>query len=190
MSIPTAAQTARQHARHHDGRYAEMPLAEGALQVEEPIPAWLPTGDARVRSGELAPPAVIGVDGTRWERADHYQGHAPYAIRLQADRPLTSEEAQRLAQLAGYQYRATIAGESLGWPDQDTPASIVVGADTTKSRRDDLGQAMADFESGLGRIVAEGSPVRKTDRAGAGTKGTRLVEGLGAGLLVTIYYEA
>jgi hypothetical protein len=48
---------------------------------------------------------------------------------------------------------------------------------------------MAELEEMLPSIVKHGSQVRKTDRAGAGTKGTRLVEGLGADLQVTIYYD-
>jgi hypothetical protein len=48
--------------------------------------------------------------------------------------------------------------------------------DLTKSARDDVG----DVTGALRDFVAEGSPVRSTDRAGAGTKGTRKHEGLGS----------
>jgi hypothetical protein len=59
----------------------------------------------------------------------------------------------------------------------------------TKSSRDDLGMGLEDFEEALPQILSEGSPIRKTDRSGPGTKGTRLVEGFGADLAAEIYYD-
>jgi hypothetical protein len=115
----------------------------------------------------------------------------PYAMRMEANRSLTDAEMQRLAQLVGYKYRATVRGEALGMPDRDSDRSFVVAADTTKSASDDLGAAIEDFESGFNEFLIEGSPVRTTDRAGGGTKGTRLVDGFGdADLRVAIYYDA
>lgn len=113
---------------------------------------------------------------------------APYHIRLQFNRPITENETRKLAQLLGYSYRTTIAGESLGEPYQDTPYSFIMDADTTKSRRDDLGMALSDFEEDYPQTLKNGSPLRTTNRAGEGTKGTRLVDGLGEDLEVNYYY--
>jgi len=44
-----------------------------------------------------------------------------------------------------------------------------VAVDLTKSRRDDVVTAMEEFDL----FLSQGSPVRKTDRAGQGTAGTR-----------------
>lgn len=122
----------------------------------------------------------VFADGTTFHRIrPGVHPGAPYAFRFQADRELSEEDMQRASQLIGYSYRANVAGEPLGDPVRDTPYSFVVGADTTKSSRDDLGMALEDFTEDLPVILREGSPVRKTDRAGAGTRGTRLVDGLG-----------
>lgn len=114
----------------------------------------------------------------------------PSAMRLEANRPLTDDEMQRAAQLLGYSYATTVRGENMDEPHRDSDRSFVVAADTTKSRSDDLGEAMWHFENNLPDMMRNGSPVRTTDRAGAGTKGTRLVEGLAdPELTFTIYYD-
>lgn len=109
----------------------------------------------------------------------------PYQIRIQANRPLTADEAQHMAGLLGYAYRITIAGESLGSPTQDTPYSFIVFADTTKSQRDDLGMALEELHTKFPLFVQEGSPQRKTK------ENTRLVEGFNEkDLEVQFYYDA
>jgi len=131
----------------------------------------IPTRFSRIREG-------VGAD---W----------PYNMRFQANRPLTPEEARQAAGAIGYQYRRTIAGEPLGDPHIDSPYSFVLGADMTKTARDDLGIALEEFEQDLDHAVINGSPVRKTDRAGAGTKGTKLIEGLNDPTLkFEIYYDS
>lgn len=112
----------------------------------------------------------------------------PYHIRIQTDQKLTSEEVKHLAQLMGYSYRTTIRGESLGEPEQDTPYSFVMFADTTKSRSDDLGMALENFEENYPETVQNGSPIRTTNRAGEGTKGTRLVNPFPKNLNLHFYY--
>lgn len=47
---------------------------------------------------------------------------------------------------------------------------------------------MDEFQAQLGQLVNDGSPVRRTNRAGADTKGTRLIDGI-PGLQVTVYYD-
>ncbi len=63
----------------------------------------------------------------------------------------------------------------------DEGTLLVFSVDTTKSRRDDVAWA---FEDDCIPMLVEGTPVRKTDRAGAGTKGTRAVEGIVGGFVV------
>jgi hypothetical protein len=146
------------------------------------------TDDPAVQEGEVFDEVIY--DGRLYSRRREgvFPG-SPYGMRIQANRPLTEEEAYNLAGLVGYTYRATIAGESLSSPDIDSPYSFAVGADTTKSQRDDLGMGFEDFENSLNNTIAEGSPLRKTDRSGPGTKGTRLVQGMGADLKVEVYWD-
>lgn len=133
----------------------------------------------------------VTVEGQKfYRRRDGVYPDTPYAIRIQANRELSPDEVKRLAGLTGYAYRSTVAGERLGDPVQDQPNSFVVYADITKSARDDLGLALSDFEDQLPDITREGTPVRTTDRKGPGTKGTRLVDGLGDDLDVEIYYDS
>jgi hypothetical protein len=56
--------------------------------------------------------------------------------------------------------------------------------DITKSRRDDVYAVLTDPETGLAAWLADGSPVRTTDRAGVGTRGTRKWASLPAPCLV------
>lgn len=114
----------------------------------------------------------------------------PYQIRVQFNRPITSDEAKHLAQHLGYTYRATVAGESISDPQQDTPHSFIVYADTTKTARDDIGMAIEKLEEDYPHIIQNGSPLRTTDRAGAGTKGTRLIEPVDQDIQVSFYYDS
>lgn len=71
------------------------------------------------------------------------------------------------------------------------PFSFVVSADATKSASDDTGVAFERFHDQLPELLLDGSPIRKTDRAGAGTRGTRLVEGFNdADLKIELYYDS
>lgn len=112
----------------------------------------------------------------------------PYYLRFQADRPLTDAEVTRFAQIVGYAWASKVRGESLLQPVRDGEASFYLFADSTKSRRDDLGLAMQEFENTLSTYVYEGSPIRTTNRAGTGTKGTRLVEPI-PGIHFVLYYD-
>lgn len=114
----------------------------------------------------------------------------PGAMRFEANRDLSDDDIYQLVQLIGYQYRTKVRGESLrGWT-RDATRSFVVTADSTKTRRDDIGLAFDEFEDDLAGIIRDGSPLRTTNRAGAGTKGTRLVEGFGEDdLRFEVYYD-
>lgn len=142
--------------------------------------------DPRVAAGEVFDAVRVydteagDTEGTVFHRRrDGVMPDWPYAMRLQADRPLTADEVAHCAQLLGYTYRAEVRGEQLGRPLRDTPFSFTVYADTTKTRSDDVGAALDRFEATLPELLRDGSPVRTTDRSGPGTRGTRLVEGFG-----------
>lgn len=93
---------------------------------------------------------------------------------------LECEEAQDTLNIIGlleYFFHGPLAigGEyELVQPDPETEAPqttnvFVFWLDSTKSRRDDIFDAL-DL---LAEYLSEGTPIRKTDRAGVGTKGTR-----------------
>jgi len=150
--------------------------------------------DPDVQAGKVFDTVIVFDEETNSSRTFHRSRDGvlpnwPYAMRFQTDRQLTDGEARHVAGLVGYAYRQTVAGEPLGELERDTPYSFVVSADTTKSRRDDLALALADFEMTLPSILRQGSPVRKTDKAGPGTAGTRLVEGMGSDFRTELYYD-
>jgi hypothetical protein len=188
------AQVAAEEEAHPSGfmaRSAPAPVLNRSDEPPEPGP--MSSTSPEVQAGKVYDTVVVesaGYSTTFHRRRDGVFADWPYAMRLQANRPLTDDEARQFAGLVGYAYRSTIAGESIGMPEQDTPYSFVVSADMTKTQRDDLGMALEDFENTLPGTVRDGSPVRKTDRAGSGTKGTRLVEGLGEGLRFEVYYDS
>lgn len=109
-----------------------------------------------------------------------------YAIEVHLPEDAGDEERQeRIGHILNYAARASHRGEGLGVSFNGRIATI--GHDSTKARTssdhsDEFARSMAD-------MLNEGSPVRKTDRAGAGTKGTRAVEGLGITGNYHIYYD-
>lgn len=131
--------------------------------------------------------AGVGV----FHRASHeVRPNWPYAMRFEANRDLTDDEVEHLSHLVAYTFAATVRGEGVGPAVRDTPRSFHLGADSTKSRRSDVAAAFDEFEVNLDSYLLNGSPVRTTNRAGAGTAGTRAVEGMGdPGLRVTVYYD-
>jgi hypothetical protein len=131
-------------------------------------------------------PDKIEVNDTVYYRAKPGREFSePYSMMLVSDRPINDDEMQHLAQLAGYAYVSTVHGEPLGEPRRVSPYAFTLEADTTKGRGD-----LGDFIEQYPDMVPEGSPVRSTDRAGAGTRGTRLVEGLGEGApQITMYFD-
>lgn len=156
------------------GQYTHKPQAE--------------PGDVLADSG-VDGPAAFSHEGAVWvRRQGEVYPTVPYSFALRADRPITDEEMRHMASLAGYAYAATIAGERLGEPHRVDDRTFIVAADTTKSARDDLAAALDQFEQALPGILVDGSPVRTTDRAGVGTRGTRLVPGMGP-IQVAIYYD-
>lgn len=148
------------------------------------------SADVRVQNGEVLDKVRVGdIVFTRYDGSNQAGDHDH--IRIQANKPLNNVEMQRLAGLVGYNYRSTVSGESLGEPERDSPYSFVVYADSTKSARSgyNIGDAYADFHDNMADTVQKGSPVRKTNRSGPGTAGTRLINGLGDDFKVEVYYD-
>ena len=163
------------------------PAAATGEYDDQAVP--MPSDHPDVQAGVIRD--AVDVVGTVFHRRrEGTYPDAPNAVRIQASRPLTDQEMQRMAQLVGYQYAAEVRGDPFSDPLRDSPFSFIIAADTTKTRSDDLGAALERFEAGLDHIVQAGSPVRTTNRAGEGTKGTRLVEGFNeAGLTFELFYD-
>lgn len=128
-------------------------------------------------------------DGTLYSRVRKGVGGGDFSsMRIQANRSLTEDEAYRLSGMVGYAYVKSIAGEKIYDPTQDSPYSLVISADSTKSARDDLGDGIYEFEEALKEISTNGSPRYKTDRKGP--IGSQKVEGFGDDFKVEIYYDS
>ncbi len=187
--LPSRSEDPWEGTSARDRIRAGMNAAGPASPAHVPDGAAVPVEHPAVQGGAVFDSVSVD-DRVFHRRRDKVYPGEPYAIRLQANRPLTDDEARHVAGAMGYAYRATVAGDPLGMPERDTPYSFVVSADTTKSARDDLGMALEAFEDMMPTMIDEGSSVRKTDRAGAGTKGTRLVEGMHEpDLAFEVYYD-
>lgn len=136
--------------------------------------------------------AVVSVwDRGTFFRADHEtRPDYPTMLRIEANRALTEAEVADLWHLVAYNYASTVRGDGTSKPERDSTHSFVVDFDTTSSQRSDPMAALGDFEVNLDAWLTSGSPIRKTDRAGTGTAGTRAVEGLGdPNLRLSVYYD-
>lgn len=167
------------NTRLHVLRPAE--LADG---ITTPVPA----NDPRLIAGQVFD-KVTAPDGTVFHRRrDGVYPNEPYALRVQANRPLREEEKNQLAGLLGYAYKTEVRGDGFSMPQSDSPYSFIVHVDTTKSRSDDLGHAMQRFENAIPDMILEGSPARKTNRTGP--IGSRQVEGFNEpDLSIELYYD-
>lgn len=82
-----------------------------------------------------------------------------------------------LAALLAYIWQGPMAGE---WWEQ-TPLELIAGhlyvftVDAAKSRRDDAPHAWSEAQT----LLIGGTPIRRTNNAGAGTQGTRRLHGVG-----------
>lgn len=153
-------------------------VVDAAVSVTQP--AFLP-GRARVDVG-----------GVTFTRADHEtRPYFPQAMRLEANRALSDDDQVTLHHLVAYTYAATLRSTGIGRPERDSTHSFVVTAETVYSHRTDPMGALAQFEVDLDTYLLGGTPVRKTDRAGAKTAGTRAVDGLNdPSLRVAVYYDS
>lgn len=102
-------------------------------------------------------------------------------ITLRGGRALSDAELAQVGGCLGYALRMHVAGEDLGEPECVTRTGgqtvIHYWYDSTKAQRSDPDPQHA-FQVAAG-FIAEGTPVRRSNRAGPGTAGTRLIEGIG-----------
>lgn len=102
-------------------------------------------------------------------------------LALTVNRVLTPEEVAQVSGCLGYALRVHIAGESLSDPVTvvRSPDSTLITwwYDSTKGQRSDRDPESALFAAA--DMIREGTPVRRSNRAGPGTAGTRLVDGIG-----------
>lgn len=143
---------------------------------------------AYLRNAETGAETIIADPGTDFETAYYKYGGEVYdweydTMLIKASRPITDDEMIRLAGLTGYAY-SVLAGEGLDWPVRASEDSFTVASDSTKCRNKNF----HEFYEKLASTIAEGTPIRKTNRAGEGTKGTRKLNGI-PDLTVDIYLD-
>lgn len=110
-----------------------------------------------------------------WTTIDKARGDI-YGLALLTSQPCDVAHVDALVE---YFVEGPFAGEYDGLTCVDEVDGkgrlFFLAIDFTKSRRDDWTDAIA----GLWDHLRNGSPIRTTDRAGVGTKGTRKIQGLG-----------
>ena len=116
-----------------------------------------------------------------WKTPGEHPG-SWYEIRVEFGAYLTDKQVRAAAGCIRYALRQVLHGEELSEPQsiKRKPGTRTIARfsyDSTKSRSDDPDDQGA-FELAA-QYVREGSPIRTTDRAGQGTRGTRLAEGIG-----------
>jgi len=149
------------------------------------IPQFKENGDTTYKGVSVIEDQVI-YDQVKFTRLNQDNMiDTPYSIRVQVGKELTEQESQKVAQLFGYEYAKT-GGERGNHFEQDSPNSIIVYADTTKGRSY---RRLDEFVKNLPETLKNGTPIRKTDKAGTGTKGTRLVDGFGDLGYVELYAD-
>lgn len=107
-------------------------------------------------------------------------------VRVVIEGILDDRELNQAHGCVAYAFREHLRGEDFGDIEDveraDGYTSFEAHYDSTKGRGHDVGAAMVaacDY-------VFEGTPVRKTDRQGRGTAGTRLVNGIGRDAFVFV----
>jgi len=128
-----------------------------------------------------------------WKSTDDLEALSPErpftALRVLCDRRFDDAQVQRLAGCLGYALQATLNGPELSAPTaariEPPTGSGVRAAFTLVEFAYDArlsGRTAPDYSEAFARAreyVRVGTPVRTTNKAGSGTQGTRLVEGLG-----------
>jgi hypothetical protein len=139
-----------------------------------------------IRSGEERPKTRPG----GWTHTEDWLGDFKQ-IRVTFNRLLETYETLNAAAAIGYALRENINGERLSLPKIAIAGEVGIG----ENGREGLYSVLLfnyDSEQGANRdfdvretfrvaaeYVIDGSPLRKTDRAGNGTQNTRLVQGIG-----------
>jgi hypothetical protein len=111
----------------------------------------------------------------------NYDGSETYKLIIKVDGLLDDEEVERSVGILGYAL-SPVRGEEVlldSVTRKKTTTYIKVNWDSTKSRSDDLGDRIFEIRHNFSDYMKEGTPIRTTDRAGKGTRGTRLLSGIG-----------
>lgn len=152
--------------------------------------------DPRVLRGEVIDRIVH--DGRIYSRSrEGVTPDTPNFVRIQLDRPLLDGEQDQIASLVGYAWKVKMRpdnwADAVDTEDVDSPYSVVLSVDLYREApRNNEHRSLREFEAALHEYFSEGSPIRTTERAGRGTKDTRLVEGLAGGsdLSFEVYYDS
>lgn len=129
-------------------------------------------------------------DTTFHLRHDDVFGHYPTKMIVRADRPLSDAEVDRIHHLIAYSLRCHLRCETIHKPVRINDNHLLFAVPTPTARRSEAMLGLEAFEDSLPNTLVEGTPVRTTDRAGVGTKGTRAVEGLGMSApWLDLYYD-
>ena len=132
-------------------------LGTAEVRQAEPIGVLIvSSNDPRVRSGEVFD--QVEHDGVIYSRSrDGVYPADVYSMRFQFNRELTSDEARHARDLIAYAWTSRIRGQAMGDEEADTPFSIVVGGDSTKSRSGDTGYALSEWEDMVRDYLALGT---------------------------------
>lgn len=161
------------------------------VHVPQPLPQTFPkvhvdpVGSVQVQ----ATPAVDSVpDGAivLHEPGDVDKFKSIY-MHIITDRELSDHEILQASGCLGYALRECLRGDQLSDPEVvqkfDSPVHselvIKYDYDTDSSQRSDPKAHYLEAFNLAKKYIFEGTPVRKTDQQGYGTRGTRLVDGLG-----------
>ncbi len=159
-----------------------------------------PNADTLLSLNKAAIPLMVAVPTEKpWRQVNFLPSESVScdfsAIRVVVDRRLVDDDVQRLARCLGYALKATLVGEELGEPsasytageeDEGLVFTLIEFAYNAKSSKRTQPDAKHAFEVARDTIQ-NGSPLRTTDREGAGTMNTRLTEGLLVPANLTFY---
>lgn len=176
---------------YSDGSWTDLAASNQTGGDLEPAQERYAADSDFVQNGGVADVVDHAKYGPFYRQRPGIEPDFPSAMRFQSQRPISDEEMHQSASLIGYAYASQVRGEPMHEPQRDSPYSFIVVADTTHSPRRNVTAALADFEENLPQMFRDGSPVRTSDRAGAGTKGTRLVDGFGDDApQMQVYYDS
>jgi hypothetical protein len=153
--------------------------------------------DPRVQRGEIID-RIVDRAGRIFSRSrDGVTPDAPEFVRIQLNRPLLEEEEDRIAALVGYAWKTKMRPDkyanSVEVEDKDSPCSVILSVDLYRENpRSNEHRSLLEFQETLYEYMEDGTPIRTSDRAGHGTKDTRLLQGLeGADdLSFEVYYDS
>lgn len=180
---------------NRDTNYSETNYSETLRRFDQAIAAYKAQADplTLLLLNKSAIP-LMDVQEHAWQSIDDPEvldpEHPFTAIRALCDRRLDDAQVGQLSGCLGYALQAILAGPELSLPSVvrlESPAgSGVRAAFTLVEFAYDArlsGRTAPDYVEALAKareFIRDGTPLRTTNKAGTGTQGTRLVEGLGA----------